>query len=171
MPNRVCAGKIRYPALRLIQADAGHLPFASESFGLAMQFMCLSSVLDPELRDCIADEMWRILAPGGLILSYDLRPSPLPARAVNFIAHHLLPMAADTGPSGATPIKPLKIRELKALYPSGRMRASSLSLSLNLAGVARLSHTLAHLLACVPALRSHYLAVIRKPLRAGHDRK
>lgn len=171
MPNRVCAGKIRYPVLRLVQADAGHLPFASESFGLAMQFMCLSSVHDPELRGRIADEMWRVLAPGGLILSYDLRPSSLPARAVNFVARHLLPTAGDTGPSGATPIKPLAIRELKTLYPSGHMRVISLSLNLNLARLARLSHSFAHLLACVPVLRSHYLTVIRKPLRADHDGK
>lgn len=171
MPNRVRIGRARYPTLRLILSDAGQLPFASESFGLAMQFMCLSSVLDSECRSRIAKEMWRILAPGGLILSYDLRPSSMLARSVNFVANYLSSAANEAVLSEPTPIKPLTIAELKALYPLGHIRVTSLSLNLNLAKVACLSTLFAEILSRLPPFRSHYLAVIRKPLNIDDHEK
>lgn len=169
MSTRVHAGSKRYPAVRILQADGAHLPFASESFGLVSQFMCLSSILDCELRTRVADEMWRVLSPTGLILSYDLRPSSLVIRAINRLGHHLevRTVKADMGP--ITPIRPLPTRELMRLYPRGRIRVLPTSLNSYLAELAKVSRSVPSLLAALPTLRSHYLAVIRKPLERDHE--
>jgi SAM-dependent methyltransferase len=167
MPHRIKMGSDKYSAVRMLCADAGHLPFPSESFGLVVQFMCLSSVLDSELRAHIAGEMWRVLSPGGLILSYDLRPSSILRSSINYLAHHL----KATGPNGEspvmTPIRPLGINEFGGLFADGNMDATSLSLNLNLAAVAGVSWWLACALSAIPALHSHYLVVIRKPVEAN----
>jgi SAM-dependent methyltransferase len=169
MSNRVHAGSNRYPGVRILQADAGHLPFVSESFGLVSQFMCLSSVLDSELRARIADEMWRVLSPGGLVLSYDLRPSSLLLRAVNRLGHCLEAGSTPADSRPITPIRPLPARELMRLYPKGRIRVLSISLNSHLAALAKVSRSLPSLLAALPTLRSHYLAVVRKSMGTDHE--
>jgi ubiquinone/menaquinone biosynthesis C-methylase UbiE len=162
MPNRLHAARERYPAVRILQADAGYLPFVSESFGLVSQFMCLSSVLDRQLRVRIAEEMWRVLSPDGLILSYDLRPSSLVMRAINRLGHHLEAGTAGADSCPITPIRPLPAAELMQLYPKGRLRTLIISLNSHLASLAKVSRFLPSLLTALPALRTHYLAVVRK---------
>ena len=171
MSHRVHAGSKRYPGVRILQADAGHLPFVSESFGLVSQFMCLSSVLDRELRARIADEMWRVLSPGGLILSYDLRPSSLVLRAINRLGHHLEFGNAKADPHPVTPIRPLPASELMELYPKGRIRVLSISLNSHLGALAKVSRSLPSLLSALPPLRSHFLAVVRKSAEQDHEKR
>jgi ubiquinone/menaquinone biosynthesis C-methylase UbiE len=169
MPNRVQAGSRRYPSVRILQADASVLPFASESFGLVSQFMCLSSVLDSDLRYRIADEMWRVLSPGGLILSYDLRPSSLMNRAVNLLGSRFQAQSTKAGSQSITPIRPLPVGELMGLYSKGRIRILPISLNFHLAALAKVSRLLPSLLSTLPAFRSHFLAVIRKPIERDLD--
>jgi SAM-dependent methyltransferase len=169
MPTRVHAGSKRYPGVRILQADGAHLPFVSDSFGLVSQFMCLSSVLDCELRARIADEMWRVLSPGGLVLSYDLRPSSLLLRTVNRFGHHFEAGAAKADSRPITPIRPLSAGVLMKLYPKGKIRVLSISLNSHLAALAKVSRLLPSLLSAVPTLRSHYLAVVRKSMEGEHD--
>lgn len=80
MESRVETAKRSYPHLHLAVGNGAQLPYPNDSFDLVAQFMCLSSVLDPAMREQIADEMWRVLRPGGTMLSYDLRPFPLIVR-------------------------------------------------------------------------------------------
>ena len=71
--ERIAVARERYPRLELVAGDATSLPWPNESFGLVTQFTCLSSVLDPTVRRAIAAEMWRVLVPGGAVVSYDVR--------------------------------------------------------------------------------------------------
>ena len=47
MESRIEAGKKSYPNLHLAIGNGAQLPYANNSFDMVMQFMCLSSVLDP----------------------------------------------------------------------------------------------------------------------------
>jgi ubiquinone/menaquinone biosynthesis C-methylase UbiE len=173
MESRILTGKKMYPNLNLIKGNAAQLPFANNSFDMVMQFMCLSSVLDPKVRQQIADEMWRVLRPEGTILFYDLRP--LRFRFHNRIFHLMLFIfklitlkvkinQAKTNEQKfiPTPIIPLSITEVKMLYNRGLMRYSSVSLDFNMAKIAEKSLFFAHFLSNLPFLRTHYLVLVRK---------
>ncbi len=51
--------------------SAHHLPYPDASFDVVMSFVVFSSILSAPLCQQIADEMWRVLKPGGLILCHD----------------------------------------------------------------------------------------------------
>src|SRR4030066_669541 len=63
--HRIRVAKGKYPNLLLLQGNAAELPFPGNTFDMAMQFLCLSSVLAPGVRQRIAAEMWRGGGPGG----------------------------------------------------------------------------------------------------------
>jgi len=175
MENRIQTGKMKYPLLHLMRGNAGRLPYKESSFDLVMQFMCLSSVLDPLMRQQIADEMWRVLRPGGTILSYDLRPIPSSVRVLYLpfyffrrifrvlVAKPNQDRAGIEGQTSPTPIRPLAIAEIKKLFFDGWMRCFTVSLDFNLAGIAGTSLFLANLLSYIPFLRTHYLVFVHKP--------
>lgn len=168
MEARIEIGRKRYPNLRLDQGNAAKLPYANDYFDLVTQFMCLSSVLDPIMRQTIAAEMWRVLRPGGAILSYDLRLLPRPARIFISLAGMLTPRGAVNGSRGSakqqpTPIHPLSISEIKSLFRGGLLRYRTVSLDFNLARLAGKFNLLTSLLSTIPLLRTHYLVLVRKP--------
>lgn len=77
MPERVEAARTRLPAsVTLLQADASHLPFDSNSFDLITQETVFSSILDSTMKRMIAKEMLRVLRPQGLIVWYDFWLNP-----------------------------------------------------------------------------------------------
>jgi ubiquinone/menaquinone biosynthesis C-methylase UbiE len=51
--------------------SAHNLPYPDASFDLVTLFVVFSSILNKSLRQSIAEEIWRVLKPGGLILYYD----------------------------------------------------------------------------------------------------
>ena len=68
--------RVEFAARRLPQADlrsgnAASLPWPDESFDVVLLGTVLSSVLDVPVRRRIADEVTRVLAPGGMVLWYD----------------------------------------------------------------------------------------------------
>jgi ubiquinone/menaquinone biosynthesis C-methylase UbiE len=65
------------PQLSLINADARNLPLPDDSFDIVMQFTVFSSVLEDQDRRRLADEMRRVLRPGGLVLWYDFWINPI----------------------------------------------------------------------------------------------
>ena len=160
--NRLKNGQTQFPCVHFFKADAGHLPFASGSFNAVCQFMCLSSVIDSNMRMRIAQEMWRVLAPKGILISYDLRPSSLLIRAINFIGNHLTNKFSNHDSVVTTTTSPLDLEELNKLYPHGKVRIVSISLNWHLAKLARISRLLTHLLSTLPPLRSHYLLIASK---------
>ena len=157
MESRAEEAMRRYPTVEMHSGDASAMPFDDGAFDLVTQFTCLSSILDPGVRAAVAADMWRVLAPGGTVLSYDMRPTPAFAR----LGGRLL---ARGGGGGGTPTVSLSAEEVESLFPGGRAVSSRpVSLNFELAGLAARSRLLAGALGAVPFLRTHQLVLVRKP--------
>jgi SAM-dependent methyltransferase len=154
MPDRIAQAQARYPTLELVTGDASALPWEDGSFDLVTQFTCLSSVLDPGLRQRIAAEMWRVLRPGGVILSYDMRTTPAAFRMLR----RLRPAADGSG----TPTRPVDLPELRALFPDGELQSRAVSLNFELGGISARGRPFAALAERIPALRTHLLVTVRR---------
>jgi ubiquinone/menaquinone biosynthesis C-methylase UbiE len=158
MEQRVELARGRDPRLELVAGDASRLPWGDGSFDVVTQFTCLSSVLDPDLRAAIAAEMWRVLRPGGAIVSYDMSGAPAAVRALRWGA------ALRHGgqiPAG-TPTTPVPRAELERLFPGAPLAARRLTLSTDVATLTERSQGLSRLLGALPFLRTHLLATARK---------
>lgn len=173
MESRVRKGRQKYPNLHLVPGDASNLPFKDGEFDLVMQFMCLSAVWDPIMRQKITNEMWRVLRPGGAILFYDLRPLsrwiPLLLKARRRIygmyRFSLFRKEREINPrSKPTPPYLISLVEIKKLFNQRAFHVQSASLDLRFASFARRSTLVTVLLSHLPFLRTHYLALIRKPV-------
>jgi len=166
MDERIARARERHPRLELVVGDASRLPWPDESFDLVTQFTCLSSVLDPELRRRIASEMWRVLAPGGVVVSYDARPTPWPIRALRALAG--LRAGGDRAPQG-TPTAPVETAELRGWFAAAEVRCRSVGLDADLGRVLGRFRLAGRMAAGIPALRVHTLAVARRaPLADPH---
>jgi ubiquinone/menaquinone biosynthesis C-methylase UbiE len=55
----------------IVHGDASELPWNDGSFDVVCQSMVLSSILDAQMRTDVANEMMRVLAEPGVIVSYD----------------------------------------------------------------------------------------------------
>jgi SAM-dependent methyltransferase len=157
MGDRIAIARERYPRLELVVGDATNLPWPDQSFGLVTQFTCLSSVLDHDVRRAIAAEMWRVLAPGGAVISYDVRAPRRPIRVFRRLG------ALRAGPGPGTPAEPVEIAELSAWFPAAELRHRSVGVDPDLGALLARLHLSPRLAARVPALRIHELAVARKP--------
>lgn len=74
-----------HPAIDYRVGSAHELPYADATFDLVMSFVVFSSILDKALQRRIADEMWRVRRPGGLILVYDfVYSNPRNAAVIGF---------------------------------------------------------------------------------------
>jgi SAM-dependent methyltransferase len=74
--DRVREAHERLPHLPVICADGRQLPYEMDAFDLVLQYTVFSSVLDPGIRANIAQEMLRVLRPGGMIVWYDFWLNP-----------------------------------------------------------------------------------------------
>lgn len=171
--HRLRIARKQYPRLFFLQGNGAELPFADGAFDVVLQFMCLSSVLDPGMRQRIADEMWRVLRPGGMVLYYDLRSTHFVARLL-FLPFSLVKKlssafsspgtgTAEEKESPPTPVQCLTSRDIRTFFPNGLICYRSVSLNYRLAGIASTSLLVAQLLSRIPVLRTHYLALIHKP--------
>ena len=57
--------------LPVLQGNGAQLPFRAGQFGAVVQNVVFSSIVSQEMRRQVADEMTRVLAPGGRLLWYD----------------------------------------------------------------------------------------------------
>jgi SAM-dependent methyltransferase len=120
-------------------SDGQDLPYASQSFDLALQFTVFSSILDNEVRTKLAREMLRVLRPGGAILWYDFWLNP-------------------TNPQ----TRGIRPPEIRGLFPGCRFEFHRITLAPPIARrLVPLSWSLALLLESLKVFNSHYLAVIR----------
>jgi SAM-dependent methyltransferase len=163
MDERIVRARNRDPRLELVTGDASELPWADESFDLVTQFTCLSSILDPALRRRIAREMWRVLRPGGLLMSYDMRATPAAVRLLRRIAARRRPAMRP-----GTPTEPLEADELALLFGPG-IDIRAVTLAPDIAGPAERVR-LARLLRAAVPLCSHLLAVGRKQSQPSSSR-
>ncbi|HKC24325.1 MAG TPA: class I SAM-dependent methyltransferase [Thermoanaerobaculia bacterium] len=138
---RVASGREKLPGADLRVGDAASLPWPPASFRLAIASTVFSSVLDARVRSAIAEEIVRVLAPGGALIFYDLA----------------------VGNPKNPDVLPVPRRDLARLFPTLSVRAVSATLAPPLArAVAPRSVALAHLLEAVPFLRTHVLAILVK---------
>ncbi|MFC1584257.1 class I SAM-dependent methyltransferase [Fibrobacterota bacterium] len=66
-------GRKNLPGVHFVCGDGADLPFAAGTFDIVIQFVCLSSVLDVNIRKSICREMFDVLRPGGTLISLDMR--------------------------------------------------------------------------------------------------
>lgn len=131
-----------YPWMNAIVGDAADLPFPPGRFDLVYQSTMLSSVLDRRHRQRILREVDRVLAPGGIFLSYDTRyPNPWNRQT-----------------------RPVRAAELRHAFGRWTLRAWSATLIPQVhRALLPVSRTLCRALEALPPLRSHLLVLAIKP--------
>lgn len=121
--------------------DATKLPWESDFFKIVITSTVFSSILDPGVRKLIADEITRVLTPGGVLLWYDL---------------------AIDNPRNAN-VKGIDKNGLRGLFPSLTAHIQSITLAPPIVRfIAPRSQTLTALLSSIPMLRTHLLALLFK---------
>jgi ubiquinone/menaquinone biosynthesis C-methylase UbiE len=141
IPERVSSARRRLPStISLSAAEGAALPYPDARFDLVLQFTVLTSVLDGNLRARIAGEMWRVLRPGGAVLSYDFR----------FRGHN-------------PAVRAVHPREVRELFPEGEFTHQRVTLAPPIARrLAKYSRLACELLHLIPWLRTHDLVLVRK---------
>ena len=139
----VRASKARHvlPLADLRLGDATNLPWDSNTFQLVIASTVFTSILNADVQQMVAEEITRVLAPGGALLWYDF--------AVN-------------NPKNAHVRKVTK-KEVRTLFPQLRGQIRSITLAPFLARlVAPRSWALATCLEDIPLFRTHLLGVLVK---------
>ena len=142
LPDRVSKAEELCPAgIRIECASAAQLPVAENRLDLVLQATVFTSILDSDLRRCVAAEMMRVVKLDGIILWYDY--------------HVNNPLNRD--------VRGVKRREIHELFPNCEIHLERITLAPPLARtLARYSYTLCYLLEKFPLLCTHYLGIIRK---------
>lgn len=138
--HRLARARSLSPEMNLVLADGERLPYPDSCFDLVLQFTLFTSILDRLARQRMAQEMLRVLKPGGIVLWYDFIFNPLNRQTRGIAAREL---------ASLFPGCPIEKRRVTLLPPLSRR-------------LARLSPLACSLLEGIPLLRTHYLAVIRK---------
>jgi ubiquinone/menaquinone biosynthesis C-methylase UbiE len=139
--DRIVAARGRLPeAVSVVVADGGRLVYPAARFDLVLQCTVFTSVLDDELRQCMAREMWRVLRPGGAVLWYDFHSQ-----------------------ARSQALRPIGPKEVQALFPNGMLTARRVTLNPAIARrLAPVSWLGCEILARVPWLLTHDLILIHK---------
>jgi ubiquinone/menaquinone biosynthesis C-methylase UbiE len=142
-PSRANQARASLPVADLRIGDASHLPWESNAFHLVVASTVFTSILDTGVRRTVAQEISRVLAPGGALLWYDFRWN---------------------NPRNPN-VRKVSRSELRELYPTLRGEIRSVTLAPPLARLlAPRSVALASLVEAIPWLRTHLLAVFLKPI-------
>jgi ubiquinone/menaquinone biosynthesis C-methylase UbiE len=121
--------------------SGSNLPWNNDSFDLAIQSTVFSSILDGDMRSVVAQEIARVLRPGGFVLWYDL---------------------AWSNPKNPD-VRGIRQVELRALFRGFEARTRRVTLAPPLARpIARRSLTIARILESLKVLNSHRIALLRK---------
>lgn len=140
-PADAKSARERLPAADVRVGNAAELPWEAGSFDLVIQATMLSSILDPAMRRDAAGEMARVLAPGGVIVSYDMG-----VRSPN-------PQVRRVGK-----------RELKDLFGGFEVRTRRVTLAVPVTRrIVGVSWTAAAALERTRVLNTQLLAVMRRP--------
>lgn len=149
LPEAVAEARTRCPAgIQLECQSVARLTYPDAMFDIVLQSMLFTSLLDHAVRQQAAQEMLRVLAPGGAILWYDF-----------FLNNPWNPDVRRVGR-----------REIRALFPGCQVRLRRTNLAPPLARrIAAWSLLLHQILASVPWLGTHYLGVIRPTTARSAD--
>jgi len=126
--------------LNIVSADACFIPFASKTFDVCLSFD-LFAVIEPSKRKRVADEIIRVLKPGGILLWFDLRLK-----------------------SNSSGVWAVPFNEIKRLFNGFEFHLKQIGLVPPLARLlSKYSTTLTHIVALIPVLHSHLCGAIIKP--------
>src|ERR1051325_7565918 len=140
-PARAMKARDNFPGADLRLGDAVELPWAAGSFKLVICSTLFTSILDSNVRSLIANEVVRVLAPGGALLWYDF---------------------AFDNPRNPN-VRGISRRRLRKLFPSLQGEVRSVTLAPPLArAIAPRNWALATLLEKIPLLRTHLIGVLIK---------
>lgn len=140
-PSRARRAQELLPLADLRVGDATALPWKSETFQVVISSTVFTSILDSDVRRIVAEEISRVLLPGGALLWYDF--------AIN-------------NPSNPG-VRKVDRSELKQLFPQLRGGIRSITLAPPLARfLVPRSWVLATLFEAIPLLRTHLIAVLVK---------
>lgn len=73
LPDRFIELKRNFPDINTIEGDACKIPFENNSFDIILQSTVFTSILDIETKINLANKMWSLLKPSGIILWYDFQ--------------------------------------------------------------------------------------------------
>jgi SAM-dependent methyltransferase len=140
-PERLKIAQQHLPAADLREGDVTRLPWESNSFELVIASTLFTSILSDSQRQLAADEIVRVLAPGGALLWYDF--------AFNSPRNHR--------------VRKVAAAELRRLFGTleGEIRSARLAPPLARL-VAPRSWLVAQILSSIPFLRTHLIAVLTK---------
>lgn len=129
------------PAADLRVGDATDLPWSGATFALVVISTVFSSILDERVQQLVAAEAWRVTAPGGAVLVYDLRTN---------------------NPANAN-VRRVDRRDISRLFPGVRARHVSVTLAPPVARwVAPRSRLAAQAMETMPFLRTHLMTVLTR---------
>jgi len=136
LPERILAVKNNYPGIKMYEGDALKVQF-NEQYDCVFQSTVFTSVLNDGDRKALADKMWGLLKPGGIILWYD------------FVYNN---------PNNKQ-VRKVSVDELKKLFP---LAAAAKIIKITLAPPIGRRIGKFYNLFNLPFLRSHILAVLKK---------
>jgi SAM-dependent methyltransferase len=140
--GRVARARQILPLADLREGDAGSLPWEANTFRLVVASTVFTSILNDTVRRIVAEEIVRVLAPGGALLWYDF---------------------ALNNPNNPQ-VRGVGRKELRQLFPELNGDIRSVTLAPPLARfLAPRSWAIAAMLEAIPLLRTHLIAVMVKP--------
>lgn len=143
LPERIAAAKESFPDIQFQVGNAENLVFQSAYFDLVLLYTVFSSILDIRMARNVAQEISRVLKPGGAIVWYDFRYN---------------------NPKNPH-VRGLERAALEDLFPDFQVRLHKITLFPPLARrLGPLTAILYPALAAIPCLRTHYLGLLHKPM-------
>lgn len=140
--ERVAYTRERCAGMRVHHGSAESIPEPDQSFDVSLAFTLFSSIGDEAVAERIAQELFRITRPGGLIVVYDMRRSNPGNGAVH---------AVDRD-------------DIQRWFPKCRVKTHHLTLAPPVARrMGRFTSFLYGPLVTIPPLRTHSMHVMRRP--------
>lgn len=141
IPERITEAQMISPNMHFICGNAEEIRFNDGFFDIVLSYTVFTSILDKKMKRNVANEMRRVLGPGGIILWYD---------------YHM------DNPYNSN-VRGVKKKEIRELFPDCDIELERAILAPPLVRVlAPYSLLLCHLLEKIRVLNTHYLGVIRK---------
>jgi SAM-dependent methyltransferase len=142
LPDRIEIARQRFPDATFIVGSADDIPIRSASIDVAAALTLFSSIPSPALERLIAEELNRVVRPGGSVLWYDLRHGNPWNKAVHGVS----------------------AGRLNQLFPNWTIDVRPISLMPPLARhLGRLTPVLYPVLDRVRPLRSHLVGQLTRP--------
>lgn len=141
LPDFVEQARSSSPGLQILCGSASDLPFDDCSFDFVSQFMLFTSVLDADVKERVAGEIVRILAPGGRLLWYDF---------------------AYNNP-GNPDVRGIGLAEVRQLFPNFSMTPRRITLAPPIGrAIGRFGPAIYYLASKIRPLCTHYLCLLKK---------